>query len=175
MRKVFEKIKEEALAMLPPTIYFLFSLSLVAEVHALMLKGLGISVTAQAQVLVGALILGKAVLISDLLPLVNRYPHKPLAYNIAWKTVIYFMVATVIHYIERLIDVWKEVGSLAAANQKLLAEIIWPHFWAVQIVLLILILNYCVLHELARVLGRRKMLHMFFGRPLESAPAPVAG
>jgi len=163
MRKVFEKIKEELLALLPPTIYFLIALGLVAEVHRLMSKGTGLSVATSAQILVGALILGKAVLISDLLPFVNRYPDKPLAYNIAWKGSIYFVVATLIHYLERLIDFWKEAGGFAAANRDLLARIIWPHFWALQIVLLILIFNYCLLHELARVMGAAKMRHMFFG------------
>ena len=169
MRKVFEKIKEELLALLPPTVYFLIALSLVAEIHALMLKGTGISGWTSAQVLVGALILGKAVLISDLLPFVNRYPDKPLAYNIAWKGGIYFLVATLIHYLERLIDFWKAAGGFAAGNRELLAHIVWPHFWAVQIVLLILIFNYCLLHELARVMGAAKMRHMFFG-----GAAPVA-
>jgi hypothetical protein len=170
MRKVFEKIKEELLALLPPTIYFLIALSLVAEVHRLMLKGTGLSVSTSAQILVGALILGKAVLISDLLPFVNRYPDKPLAYNIAWKGGIYFVVATLIHYLERLIDFWKEAGGFAAANRELLAHIIWPHFWAVQIVLLILIFNYCLLHELARVMGAANMRQMFFGGAASVAP-----
>jgi hypothetical protein len=163
MRKVLEKIKEELLALVPPTIYFLIALSLVAEVHRLMSKGSGLSVVTSAQIVVGALILGKAVLISDLLPFVNRYPDKPLAYNIAWKGGIYFLIATLIHYLERLIDFWKEAGGLAAANRELLAHIIWPHFWAVQIVLLILIFNYCLLHELSRVMGAAKMRQMFFG------------
>ena len=169
MHKVFETIKEELLAMLPPTIYFLIALSLVAEVHALMLKGTGISAWTSAQVLVGALILGKAVLISDHLPLINRYPDKPLAHNIGWKTVIYFVIATLIHYVERLIDFWKEAGGLAAANRELLARIVWPHFWAVQIVLLILIFNYCLLHELARVMGAARMRHLFFGAPADAS------
>ena len=49
-----------------------------------------------ASILVGSLILGKAVLITDMLPAINRFPDKPLAYNVAWKTPIYLLVATVI-------------------------------------------------------------------------------
>ena len=52
---------------------------------------------------------------------------------------IYFLVALVIHYLERLVDFWKEAGGFVAGNEKLLAEIVWPHFWAIQIVLLVLI------------------------------------
>ena len=47
---------------------------------------------------VGSLILGKAVLIMDMLPAINRYPDKPLAYNVVWKTVMYMLVASIIHF-----------------------------------------------------------------------------
>jgi hypothetical protein len=103
------------------------------------------------------------VLIADMLPVINRYPDKPLAYNIAWKTVIYVLAALVIHYLERLIDFWKEAGGFVAGNETLLAEIVWPHFWAIQIISVVLIFNYCVMHELARVIGPKKLREMFFG------------
>src|SRR5262249_24082842 len=112
---------------------------------------------------VAALILGKAVLIADMLPAINRYPDKPLAYNVVWKTVIYFLMATVIHYLERLIDFSRQAGGIAAGNEKLLVAIVWQHFWAIQIILFILVLVYCTTRELARVIGREKMLRLFFG------------
>lgn len=162
MSKALEKIKEEFLALLPPTLFFFIALHILGLVRALMTKGSGLPLTSSAQIAVGALILGKAVLLADLLPAINRFPDKPLAYNVAWKSVIYFLVATLIHYLERLIDFWKEAGSFAAANQKLLEVIVWPHFWALQIILLVLILDYCVIRELSRVVGADKMMAMFF-------------
>ncbi len=162
MSKALEKVKEELLALLPPTIFFFIALHILGVVRALMTKGTGLPLTSSAQIAIGALILGKAVLLADLLPAINRFPGKPLAYNVAWKSVIYFLVATLIHYLERLIDFWKEAGSFAAANQKLLEVIVWPHFWALQIILLVLILNYCVIRELSRVVGADKMMAMFF-------------
>ena len=98
-----------------------------------------------------------------MVPAINRYPDKPLAYNVAWKTAIYWLLATVIHYLERLIDFARQAGSLVAGNSKLFAEIVWPHFWAVQIIVFILILAYCTAHELGRVIGREKLLRLFFG------------
>src|SRR5262245_14527189 len=144
---------------------FFLTLHLVAIVRVLMLQGSGIAVSTPLQVTVAALILGKAVLVADLLPFINLYPHKPLVYNVVWKTAIYFLVAALVHYLERLVDFWKEAGSLAAGNQKLLAEIVWPHFWAIQILLLVLILFYCTMRELVRVIGRDKVLEIFFGTP----------
>jgi len=169
MSKLSEKLKEEFFAMIPPTIFFLITLSLVALVRVLMLKGTGIPVSAPAQVAVGSLVLGKAVLIADMLPVINRYPDKPLAYNVVWKTVIYVLAAIVIHYLERLVDFWKEAGGFVAGNEKLLAEMVWPHFWAIQLVLVVLIFNYCLLHEFARVMGPKRLQQMFFGRPAGAA------
>jgi len=165
MSKVSGKIKEEFFAMIPPTIFFFFTLGLVAVVRMLMTKGTGLPISTPIQVAVGALVLGKAVLIADMLPVINRYPDKPLAYNVAWKTAIYVLVALMIHYLERLVDFWKEAGGFVAGNEKLLAEMVWPHFWAIQIILVVLIFDYCVMHELARVIGVTKLREMFFGKP----------
>ena len=153
--------------MLPPTIFFFVMLHTVALIRILMLKGTGIPVSTSLQVTVAALILGKAVLIADHLPLINRYPDKPLAYNVAWKTVIYVLVATLIHFLEHLIDFWRETGRLVEGFQKMLAVIVWPHFFAIEIILVVLILVYNTIHELVRVIGKEKFLGMFFG------PLPV--
>jgi len=163
-----KKLKEEFFKLLPPTIYFFAALPIVAFVRVLMLKGTGLAPSSSISIVVAALILGKAVLIADMLPLINRFPNKPLIYNVAWKTVIYLLISAVIHYLERLFDFWRQTGGFVAGNQKLLSEIVWPHFWAIQIILFVLIAMYCTVHELVRVIGREKVLRIFFG-PM---PAP---
>ena len=163
-----KKLKEELFKLLPPTIYFFVALHILAFVRVLMLKRTGIAPSSSISIAVAALILGKAVLIADMLPLINRFPHKPLTYNVTWKTVIYLSISALIHYLERLFDFWRETGGFVAGNQKLLSEIIWPHFWAIQIILFVLIAMYCTVHELVRVIGREKVLRIFFG-PM---PAP---
>jgi len=167
MHKVFKKLKEEFIAILPPTIFFFVALHIVAFIRILMAKDSHFEPMSTTSIAVGSLILGKAVLIADMLPAINRYPDKPLAYNVAWKTVIYWLLATGIHYLERLIDFARQAGGVAAGNEKLFAEIVWPHFWAVELLLFILILSYCIAHELARVIGRQKILRLFFG------PTPI--
>src|SRR5262245_18659281 len=140
-------------------------LHIVAIIRVLMLEGSGIAVTTSLQVTIAALILGKSVLIADHLPLINRYPDKPLAYNIGWKTLIYLLVATLIHYLERLIDVARAAGGVIAGIRKLNAEMVWPHFLAIEIILVVLILAYNTVHELVRVIGKDAALEMFFGLP----------
>src|SRR5256886_2673147 len=158
MTKLSTTLKKEFFELLPPTIFFFIALHIVAFVRVLMLKGTGISPLSTMSIAVAALILGKAVLIADMLPMINRFPNKPLIYNVTWKTLIYLLVSALIHYLERLVDFWRQAGSLAAGNQKLLAEMVWPHFWAIQIILLVLIAMYCTMHELVRVIGKEKLL-----------------
>ena len=163
MHKILEKLKEEFFAILPPTIFFFVALHLVTFIRVLIAKGTHFQPVSTMSIAIAALILGKAVLIADMLPPINRYPNKPLAYNIVWKTMIYLLMASVIHYVERLIDFSRQAGGVVAGNEKLLAEIVWPHYLAVEIILFILILAYCTVRELARVIGKEKMLRLFFG------------
>ena len=163
MSKVTTKIKGELLEMLPPTLYFFVMLHIVALVRALLLKGTGLSPMTTVSAAVAALILGKAVFLADKLPFINRFPARPLAYNVAWKTFLYLFVSAVVHYLERLIEFSREAGGLVAGNSALLARIVWPHYWGTQLILFVLILAYCTMHELSRAIGRDKVLRMFFG------------
>jgi len=165
MHKIFEKLKEEFFEVLPPTIFFFVTLHVVSIIRVLLAKGSHFDPLSTVSIAVAALILGKAVLIADLLPPINRYPDRPLIYNVMWKTVIYWLVATAIHYLERLFDFTRQAGGILAGNEKLFAEIVWPHFWAIQIILSVLILMYCIGRELVRVIGRDKVLRLFFGPP----------
>ena len=82
------KLKEEFFKILPPTIYFFVALHIVVFIRVLMLERTGIAPSSSISIAVAALILGKAVLLADMLPIINRFPAKPLIYNVAWKTVI---------------------------------------------------------------------------------------
>ncbi|MFM0296488.1 MULTISPECIES: hypothetical protein [Paraburkholderia] len=163
MSKLTTTIKHEFMEMLPPTIYFFVILHIVAIMRALITRGYDVTLPTSVSVTIAALILGKSVLIANMLPFINRFPEKPLIWNIGWKTVIYTLVALIVHYLEHLYEYWKEAPSLAAANGRLLADLNWPHFWAIQILLVTLIAIYCVVAELVRVIGRDTFMAMFFG------------
>jgi hypothetical protein len=167
MNHVVSKTKEELFALLPPTMFFFVALHIVALIRALMTKAAGISPLSTVSIAVAALILGKAVLIADMLPFINRYPKEPLIYNVVWKTAVYLILSAFIHYLERLFEFSRSAGGVVAGNDKLLREIIWPHFWAIQILLFVLILTYCTARELARVIGKDRTRRLLFGpRPL---------
>ena len=172
MSKIADTIKHELLEMVPPTIYFFVVLHIVALIRVLMIRGEGLPPMSTMSIAIAALVLGKSVLLANALPYINRFPEKPLIWNVCWKSLVYFLVASLIHYLERLYDFWKDAPGFVAANEKLLAAIVWPHIWAVQILIGVLIIVYCVATELARVIGEKELRIMFFG-PLPSVPKPT--
>ncbi len=68
-----------------------------------------------------------------------------------------------VHYLEHLIPVWWRAGGFGAANEHLWREIVWPHFWAIQLLLIVLIFLYCLARELIHVIGRDQVRKILFG------------
>jgi hypothetical protein len=165
MKNFGQKLKHELRELIPVTVFFFVAFQLLAFTETMMLEQYGIRVSVFLTAAVGALVVGKVVLLADHLPLINRFPEKPLIYNVIWKTCIYFAASLVVRYVEHLIDAWRDAASFAEANRRLLDEIVWPHFWGVQLWLLVLLLVYCALRELVRALGRDRIIRLFFHEP----------
>ena len=164
MSKVWPRLQHEFRQVLPPTIFFLVSFHIVVIDRRLMLLEYGLPLSSIAAATVAALLIGKVVLITDKLPFINRFPGRPLIYNVVWKTTIYMAAALLIHYLEQLVPIWWRAGDVVAANRHLVSEMVWPHFWAVQLWLIVLLFVYCSLREMIRAIGRDKVVEIFFGR-----------
>jgi Ni/Fe-hydrogenase subunit HybB-like protein len=112
---------------------------------------------------IGALIVGKVVLIADALPFINRYPDKPLIYKVIWKTIIYVLAAFLVRLAEHLVPLIIKYGSFREKIERLADEIVWPHFWIIYLWLSVLLFVYCALRELIRAIGRDQVPRLFFG------------
>lgn len=163
MSKILKFLKKEFLEILPATIFFFIAFHLVALTEALILREYGVPVSTTALVTVSALVLGKAILIADKLPFINRFPHKPLIYNIVWKTFIYLLIALFFRYLEALIPRLLKHQSWSLAHQHIQDEIVWQHFLAVQIWVFALLFGYSIVRELVRAKGRGEVMKLFFG------------
>ena len=161
--KLFEKLKHEFLLMLPPTIFFFFAFILLIITQRLIQREYGLPLIGFGGAVIGALLVGKVVLITDNLPIMNKFPDKPLLYNIVWKSGIYFLATFLVRYIEHVVPLLREYGGIMEANRHLLAEVVWPHFWIIQMWLAVLFFLYCSLRELILVIGRENAIRIFLG------------
>lgn len=163
MRKAWQIFKHELKELIPPTAFFFVAIGLLMLTKRLILKQYGIGFSDFAAVLIGALVVGKVVLIVDCFKFVNRYPGKPLIYNVLWKTAIYTAAAFIVRIAEEIIPKLLQHGSLAGTIQHLAEGIVWPHFWIIHLWLVVLLFVYCALRELIRAVGKDEVVRMFLG------------
>jgi hypothetical protein len=168
MSSLRTKLKHEVRELVPVTAFFLLAFQLLALTHALMLEEYGIHGSSSLSAAILALVVAKVVVVADHVRFVNRFPDRPLIFNVVWKTAIYFAASLVVRYVEHLLHFRRLSANVAEANRRMLDEIVWPHFWGVQLWLLVLLLVFCAVRELGRTLGPRTLPRMFFG---DSRPA----
>jgi hypothetical protein len=164
MSKILSFLKKEIRELVPTTIFFLITFHIIAFSRALMLEQYGIKLSATGTATVGALIVAKVILIFNKLSFVNIFSDKPLLYSIIWKTFIFSLFTLLFRCVEELVHLVSKYGSLSSASQHLIHEIVWPHFWSLQIVLLVSLLPFCSAVELIRVIGAIRIKEIFFGR-----------
>jgi len=161
--KILQTIKHEFIEIIPPTLFFLVSFILIMATQRLIMKEYGIPLTGFGAAVIGALLVGKVVLIVDKLPFVNKFPSKPLIYNTIWKTLIYVLAALLVRYFEHVIPLVMQQKHFLEAHRLLIDKIIWPHFWLVQMWLLVLFFVFCAMRELVRAIGREQVIRLFIG------------
>ena len=122
--RIVSWLKHELGEVIPPTLFFFIAFQVIALTRALMLREYGIQVATFVAATIGALIVAKVVLLADLLPFVNRFPDKPLIYNVVWKTSIYVVAALFVRYVEHLFPFLRLYHDLALANRHLFDEIV---------------------------------------------------
>ena len=163
MAKLLTTLKHEFFEIIPPTIFFFIAFSLIMATQRLIQREFDIPLTGFGMAFIGALLVGKVVLIADALPLVNKFPDKPLLYNVVWKSLIYILVTILVRYLEHLSHFLLKHESFMEAHRHLMEEMVWPHFWLIQMWLAVLFFVYCAMRELVRAIGREKVIHMFIG------------
>jgi hypothetical protein len=163
MQKIVKIIKREVVAVLPPAIFFFIAFNVIVISKKLMLEEYGIKFSGFVNAAIGALIVAKALLVADDIKFINKYPDKPLIYNIVWKTLIYLLVTLLVQYIEGIIPFLSKYHNVKVAIDRSWGGIIWPHFWAVHIVFVFLLFLYVSFRELARAIGEKKFFQIFLG------------
>ena len=163
MKKVLLFLKREFLEMLPPTIYFFIAFHLVLFIRSLMVEGYGVTVSSSFMATIGALVVGKSILIADALPLLRLFKKKREIFNIIWKILVYSAVVLLFQYLEEIIPLISKYDSISVAARHLSDELNWPRFWGIHIIYLILLVIYIVSTVIIDLIGRDEFIRTFIG------------
>ncbi len=161
-RRAFDWWLGEMKLLVPPTLFFFIGFNLILWTKRMALAEHGIPFDGFLTATLAALLVGKAVLVTDHMPFMRRFDGAPLIQPILFKTAIYWVCVFVVRLAEGLIHFLREGGALGGFLQHLVDRFSWPHFLMVQVWLMVLFLIYVVIHELNALFGDGEFHRLFF-------------
>jgi hypothetical protein len=164
MGKFVSVVKHEIQKGLLPAFFFFLVFYILAVTKSLMLSSAELSVTELTIALVGALIVTKAILVTDMLPFANLFASKPLYFGILWKTVLYGIFVFLFRLAEELITIWSRTGEFFGTLENFMTEVSWPHFFAILIWVLLALTFYNVVMALDAHFGSGSIRRGLFGK-----------
>ena len=165
MSRILNWLYKEFREILPVWTFFFISFALVEITELSIFGHYHITPEKQPELLVGALIMAKAVLLIDSFFKGRRESGRPLIYGTLWNTGLYFVAAMVLHHVDRIIALIRHqhVG-FAEANREALVALQRPIVLTIMFVVLALTFTFCMLRELIQAIGTERFIEMFFGR-----------
>jgi len=162
LRRAFDWWLEQVKHALPPTIFFFIGFNLILWTKRLILEEHGIEFNGFFTAMVAALLVGKAVLITDNLPFMRRFDGAPMIQPILFKSAIYWLCVLMVRLAERLVHFLPGGGSIADFSAHLVEDFSWAPFLSIQIWLMVLFLVYVTIHELNVLFGDGELYRLFF-------------
>jgi fumarate reductase subunit D len=151
--------------MLPPVLFFFIALMLIFAVVKLLALQYSIRFYAFARAAIGALVLGKVVLLMEMAERKRNASRSPRAIVVAFKTVIYAMAIVLFEFGERIVRAWHERGSLREGLATVKANADLDHFLALLILGCMIIAVYLAMEEISHAMGEGALTRLFFKRP----------
>ena len=168
-RRVGAFLLREFLEILPPTIFFLIGFNLIVLTTNLILRDYGEQFATFMIATASALIVAKALLVANAMPVIRHFDRAPLIRPILFKTVFYSMAV----FIARMLEHWIEYlfsrdYVFGGFFKHEIEAFSWDRFVAIQLWIVVLFLIYVTASEFNRLFGKRELWDiMFTSRPSE--------
>src|SRR5215467_4345127 len=168
-RRVAVRILHELSGALPPTIFFFVGFNFIVLTTNLLVADYGAAVSNFMLATVAALVVGKAVLTANALPVITRFDRAPLIQPILFKTAVYWVAVFFARLAERFVHYavvdGHRPGEFAAY---LLSSFSWHRFIAISLWILVLFLLYVTASEFIELFGPAELRRLLFAsRPSE--------
>ncbi len=155
---------KELREVLPPTLFFMVGFNLIEGTTQLFLDDYLVRFANFMVATGAALVVGKAVLVADLLPFLRRYDRAPLIRPVLFKTLVYTLVVFFVRFLERPAEYLLGGGSLSLLGEYVATHFTWHRMAATEIWIFVLFLIYTSFRELNARLGDGELFRIFFTR-----------
>jgi len=148
--------------LLPPTIFFFVGFNLILWTKSLVLQEQGVEFSGFLTATAAALLVGKAVLVTDNLRLMRRFDGAPMIQPILFKSAIYWLCVFIVRLAEELARFLANAGAITDFPAYLVDRFSWQRFLLTQVWLMVLFLAYVTIHELNTLFGNGELYRLFF-------------
>jgi hypothetical protein len=149
--------------ILPPTIFFFIGFNLIVLTTNLILAEYAVAFGNFMIATAAALVVGKAVLVANVLPFLRRYDSAPLIQPILFKTLVHWAVVFVARLLEAFVRFRLTEHTLVGGFlPHMIAVFSWHRFAAIQIWILVLFLIYVTASELNHLFGDGELRRILF-------------
>jgi len=149
--------------VLPPTIYFFCAFNLIAFTTTLLTHGYWFGLANFLTATTLALIVGKAILVTNKFRAIDRFRNAPLIKPILYRTLFYSLVVMLFRMVELFIHFSFDSNGFRVAFTEAADAFTWHRFVAIQIWLFTCFLIYVTATELSVALGPGKLRQLMFG------------
>lgn len=160
---MFKRLAIEVWHAVPGIIYFWLTFSLIYYTSGLMLPPDTERYYSYIAVCLSAIFVGKVIFVTNLLPFINLFPHRPLIYNITWKLFVYTMMIFVAWILDSFIRMLYLNRNLDITYYELSHDVVSPVFWSSILWLIAAFLIYILFTEISSALGKSKLSALLFG------------
>ena len=162
MGKIGAIAAKEIREALPAMLFFLFLFHLITLTKAVALDDYSITALRAVSATVGALIVAKAILVVEALPMSRLFSGRRVA-QVLWKTLLYSIVVLLFKVVEEAIPLVSKHGGLVSAATAMYNEVYWPLFVVIAIWIIAALFLYCLVSELVQAVGPDRVKEIFFG------------
>jgi hypothetical protein len=162
MGKIVTFVGKEILEALPATLFFLILFHLVALTKAVVLDDYSITALRAVGATVGALIVAKAILVVNALPITKIQTDKRII-QVLWSTFLYGIVVLFVKVVEEAIPLISKHGSVITGLKALFNDVNWPLFWVIALWTVGGLMLFSLATELASAVGAARIKAIFFG------------
>ena len=155
---------KELREILPPTVFFAVSFNLVVLTTDLILADYRASFANFMVATMAALVVGKSVLVANIMPFLRRFDTAPIIQPVLFKTVVYWAVVFLARFLEKLVEYLFAGGAVSKIPEYVAIHFTWHRFAAIQIWIFVLFLIYTSAEELNARLGNDELTKIFFTR-----------
>jgi hypothetical protein len=154
-------------------LFFFIGFMLIFVLLKLFILQYSIEFYAFSKAAIGALILGKVVLVMDKLKFGRGFDSYPRAVAVVYKTFVYGLAVIAVGIADRLIHACRQAGNLREALHVVIARTNLNHFLAVVLLISLIICAYFVMLEINRAMGEGALFRLFFRRPSDNPKASL--